>query len=115
MKKYLFGAVLAAIIVGCGDYSSVGDTVGDYVSNDYSGQDNSVNYEAGTVLVCTDANCSVAGTPEADAAIQNDKEVTIGTYPGADADPATCNDAGFFWCSIEKKCLPQRLDSGSCN
>lgn len=29
-------------------------------------------------------------------------------------DAATCNDLGFFYCTIEQKCMPQPIDSGSC-
>jgi len=29
-------------------------------------------------------------------------------------DASTCNDLGFFYCSIEQKCLPQPLNTGTC-
>ncbi len=109
------------MLTGCGDY--VGDTTYSTDNSDNSGQDHSIDYGSGTVLVCNDANCSVLGTPAADRKI-NDGNFTyqevsdsVGVYPGPQADPAECNAAGYFWCSIEKQCLNQPLNdsSSSCN
>ena len=101
----------ALVMTGCGDYT--GDTEHYTDSNN----DNSVNYGEGDVMVCNESECSIVGSPDGDR-IEGEGNFTIGEFPGESADPATCNEAGFFWCSIERKCTRTPLDDnggGTCN
>ena len=120
-----FLAAPMLMLQGCGNLAT-GDTVNS-VSNDNSGQDNSVynNYPDGTVLTCTDSNCSLSttssvstdinGSIDADEAIDaiNDGNTVVGVYSD-EYTQTECAEAGFFYCTIEDMCLNQPVSSGSC-
>ena len=113
MRKYLIATLIAAAMVmtGCGDYTGDSKTYTD------SNNDNSVNYGEGDVMVCNDSECAIYGSAEADE-IDKDGNATLEEFPGEDAPPDECNDAGFFWCSIERQCTRTPLDDaggGTCN
>jgi len=118
MRKFIMSMVALGFLTapmlmlqGCGDYT--GDTEHYTDSNN----DNSINYGEGDVMVCNESECAIYGSAEADE-INKDGNATLGEFPGESADPAECNAAGFFWCSIERKCTRTPLDDtggGSCN
>jgi len=110
-----FAGILALGLQGCGDIS------GDTAYNDNSGQDNSYtftegdrDYGSGTVLFCNDANCSVNASNSSSSA--SDGDAVVGEYDDSYTQ-SECQAAGFFYCTIEDKCLNQRVDdsSSSCN
>ncbi len=105
-------------IAGC-DAEYTGRTT----NNDNSGQDHSYSYVftegdrdygTGTPLFCTDANCSV--TNEDNSINKGEADAIVGEYD-ENYTQAECNAAGFFYCTIQDKCLDQPVDdaSSSCN
>jgi len=106
-----FAGIMAMGLVGCGDYTGdTSDTTYDYTS-EYTYTENNIDYGSGTVLQCDDSNCSVIGgkgTKGGDA--------VVGEYD-ENYSPTECRAAGFFFCTIEDKCLNQRVDDASsgCN
>jgi len=123
MKNILLVTVLSFAIVGCAEYT------GDTTYNDNSGQDLSVSYGEGDVLICSDSNCTYTGETISISDVNNSKsdplnedasdlidsgEVVVGVYD-ENYSPSECAGAGFFFCSIEQKCLNQPVVSGSCN
>jgi len=99
MKTLMILAVIALTIAGC---SYQGDTK----NYDNSYTDNTVDYGSGTLLICTDSNCSVApkGTDKGDA------DVEVGVYD-ADYTETECKAAGFPWCSIDNVCINAPRDT----
>jgi len=115
MKKIILAALVAFGLVACGNIT------GDTANYDQSGQDHSYtftegdrDYGTGTVLFCNDANCSVEKSNSTSSS--SDGDAVVGEYDDS-YTPAECNAAGFFYCTIEDKCLNQRVDdsSSSCN
>jgi hypothetical protein len=104
------------LINGCGDLDT-GDsssTHNDYTS-EYYYTENNIDYGSGTVLLCDDANCSVMKDESGRTVTSggNDKgDATVGVY-----DPtytqSECKAAGFFYCTVQDKCLNQRVDDSS--
>ena len=134
MRKFIMGMVSLGFLTapmlmlqGCGNLDT-GDEIYSVVSNDNSGQDNSVynNYPDGTVLTCTDSNCSLSttssvstdinGTVDTNEAIDaiNDGDTVVGVYSD-EYTQTECGEAGFFFCTIEDMCLDQPIASGTCN
>lgn len=72
--------------------------------------DNSIVYGEGTVLNCTDANCSVA----VDQTDPSEGDAVVGVY-SADYNRVECTSAGFFYCTIEDVCLDQPISTGTCD
>ena len=114
-----FLAAPMLMLQGCGNLDT-GDTVNTAIV-DNSGQDNSVynNYPDGTVLTCTDANCSLVSTEtitnESDAIDSiNDGNTVVGVYSD-EYTQTECSEAGFFYCTIDNLCLDQPVSSGTCN
>jgi len=110
-----FLAAPMLMLQGCGDYT--GDTENTYQESHYTFIDNGIEYGSGTVLNCDDANCSVmvdgSGTPVKDGDDNaSDGDAVVGTYSAAYSQ-SECNAAGFFFCTIEDKCLNQRVDDSS--
>ena len=109
---------VAILVTACGDYTGdTGDTTGDTSYNyDYSFVENNVDYGSGTVLLCDDSNCSVkrtsTGKPITGNGSGSSDEAVVGVYD-EDYTPAQCSAAGFFYCSIQDKCLNQRVDDSS--
>ena len=71
--------------------------------------DNSINYGEGTVLECTDANCTVSSDQSEGA----EGDAIIGVYD-ADYTQAECTAAGFFYCTIENVCMDTPVATGIC-
>jgi len=139
MRKFVMSLVALGFLTapmlmlqGCGNLAT-GDTVNS-VANDNSGQDNSVynNYPDGTVLTCTDANCTISTTDDNsdNSVISSDENGTVDegdaqeaiasgdTVVGVYSDTynqTECGAAGFFFCTIEQMCLNQPLNSGTCS
>ena len=118
--RYLLLCVAVFATVGCGDMT--GDTTnndnsGQAIDNSYTFNEGDRDYGSGTVLICDDANCTVMvdesgrtitnGDDEAD-----DGDAIVGEY-SPDYTQSECNAAGFFFCTIEDKCLNQRVDDSS--
>ena len=106
---------VAILVTACGDIT--GDTAGDTNYNyDYSFEENNIDYGSGTVLLCNDSNCSVkrtsTGKPITGNGSGSSDEAVVGVYD-EDYTPAQCSAAGFFYCSIQDKCLNQRVDDSS--
>ena len=106
MSAVALGFLTAPMLMlnGCGNYT--GSTKNYTDNTDNSGQDNSVDnrvdYGSGTVLIW-DANCSVIGTPEADAkqadgnfTVQEVNDGEILDYPGPKQDLLNVMQQDFF-------------------
>ena len=118
MNKAILAIVVALAVVGCGDLDT-GDSTSvhnDYTS-EYSYTENNIDYGSGTVLQCNDANCSVmkdesGRTITTSSDSSEDGDAVVGQY-----DPtytqSECQAAGFFYCTVEDKCLNQRVDDSS--
>jgi len=107
-------ALMALLVVGCGDLDT-----GDSVSNDYTSEyyytENNIDYGSGTVLLCDDSNCSVMKDESGDTVTSggNDKgDATVGVYDPAYTQ-AECTAAGYFYCTVQDQCLNQRVDDSS--
>ena len=117
MSAVALGFLAAPMLMlqGCGDYT--GDTVRNDYTNEYSYTENNIDYGTGTVLQCNDANCSVMKDESGRTITVGDDEATTGDAIVGQYDenytPAECKAAGFFYCSIEDKCLNQRVDDAS--
>ncbi len=118
---YKLSILAAMLLVGCGDFT------GDTTNNDNSGQDHSYyfvegdrSYGSGTYLFCTDANCSVTQTDDNSGNDSNntydEPDAVVGEYSEYYTQ-AECNAAGFFYCTVQDKCLNQPVNdaSSSCN
>ena len=123
MRRLL--SIAALNIVGVLLINGCGDITGDTAHNDYTQTseyyytENNIDYGSGTVLLCDDSNCSVMKDESGRTITSggNDKgDATVGVY-----DPtytqSECQAAGFFYCTVQDKCLNQRVDdsSSSCN
>jgi len=99
MKKILFALVALVALVGCGD---------------------TITQDKRTTVACGDGGCgdiAVDGSTVVTQASNSDyaeSDPELATYDET-YDVGECTDRGFFWCSIEQKCLNQSLSSGSCN
>ena len=92
-------AILAIFaIIGCGDYTRVDDSG----NTDNSSTDNSVNIGG------QDNNA----TDTVDSGKASD--IKNGVYR-QDYTQKECTEAGFFYCTIERKCLDMPKTSGNCN
>jgi len=118
MIKLILATLFAFAMVACGNIT------GDTANYDQSGQNNSYtfnegdrDYGSGTVLVCDDANCSVMVDESGRTITSSDDEAEAGDAIVGDYDASytqsECNAAGFFYCTIEDKCLNQRVDDSS--
>jgi hypothetical protein len=103
--KIVLGLIGILLINGCGDIT--GDTAHNDYTSEYYYTENNIDYGSGTVLSCNDSKCTVLGgkgTTGGDA--------VVGQY-----DPTytqtECNAAGFFYCTVQDKCLNQRVDDSS--
>jgi len=127
MRKFIMSMValgfLAAPVLmlqGCGNITgdtAYNDNSGQEIDNSYTFNEGDRDYGSGTVLVCDDANCSVMVDESGRTITNADDEAdagdaVIGEYSDA-YSPAECNAAGFFYCTIEDKCLNQRVDDSS--
>ncbi len=90
---------------------------------DQSGQDHSYSYVftegdrdygTGTPLFCTDSNCSVINSDDTDdnSINKGEADAIVGVY-SEDYTQAECNAAGYFFCTIQDKCLNQPVDDAS--
>ena len=113
MIKFLGMAVMAVLIVGCGDYQ--GDTSRSYVGDSTDNSvDNSVNY------ICTDNNDTSCYNEEYTLYRDENGSISgVADEPTGDYDPTynvrECAINGYFWCSIEQKCLNQPAAGSSCS
>ena len=107
MKKIILAALVAFGLVACGDLDT-GDTT--IMESSYVYTENNIDYGSGTVLFCNDANCSVNASNSSSSA--SDGDAVVGEYD-ENYTPSECKAAGFFYCSIEDKCLNQRVDDSS--
>ena len=128
MRNVIIATIVAFGLVACGDYA--GDSsYSEY--NDNSGQDLSTNYGEGTVITCTDANCSVVedNSDNSDNSKNDDQNdsftgdagdagsYVVGDYPGPNVSQSLCNSLGFFYCTISNTCnnVPRNGSGGTCN
>ena len=84
-----------------------GDTI---YSTDSSVTDNSITYGEGTVLDCTESNCTVA----VDQTEGNVGDAVVGDYD-ADYAQTECTAAGFFYCEIDSVCTDTPAATGTCD
>jgi len=121
MKKTILMSlvVIAALLTGCDETTTAvpqGDTTintngGDVVINDVqvdgegtyiSNGDGTITYTNGTGnSVGTDGTSSGAGSKE------------LGVY-SASYSQSKCTEEGYFYCTLENKCLNQPATGGSC-
>ena len=104
-------AVAVFMLNGCGDYT--GDTSSTYNESDYI-NDSSTNY------ICTDNNGTNCYTPDYSSYVSNDGTIDeVADEPSGDFDSeytaSECAANGYFFCSIEQKCLNIPADGGTCN
>ena len=125
MRDLEIGVVAVAVLLfaGCANYT--GDKSYSY-SYDYSSYvftDNGVDYGSGTVLQCSDSECSVMRDDNGrvvtrDNSDNNDTmgDAVVGEY-NEDYTQTECEAAGFFYCTVQDTCLNQRVDdtSSSCS
>ena len=112
--KYFVMIMAAFLAVGCGDYT--GDYVGDTTNT--TNTDNSVDNS--TDYICRDNADTQCYTPDYSGYIDKDGEFNdVADEPTGEYDasysPAECAANGFFWCSIEQKCLNIPASGGTCN
>jgi len=117
MKKLILGVAFSIAMVGCGNYT--GDTSvyeEAYVGGDNTVIDNSVDIS----ITCTENNDTMCYTPDrelfkdADGTYDDVADTPSGVYD-ASYSPAECAANGYFFCSIEQKCLNIPATTGSCN
>ena len=109
-------ALMAFLVVGCGDLST-GDTSNNDLRSEYYYTENNIDYGTGTVLLCDESNCTVMKDESGDTVTNSDKgDAIVGQYDPAYTQ-AECRASGYFWCVISESCLNQRVDdsSSSCN
>ena len=110
-------ALIAAATVG---FTGCGDYTGDTTNNDNTDQDHSYMfvegdraYGEGTYLFCTDANCSVTNadnnSDNSTDEYSDEADAIVGVYD-SEYNQVECQSAGFFYCTVEDKCLNQRVD-----
>ena len=104
MKKIMIIVALLSsttLFVGCGDTTGDGATV-------------SVDCGAGGCgdVTLGDGNTQTTNTTPSKFTTPS-VEFNLDNYD-ATLDAASCRDLGFFFCTIEQKCLPKPLKSGSC-
>ena len=111
--KYFVMIMAAFLVVGCGDY--IGDTSAySYESNTDNSVDNSTQY------ICRDNTDTQCYTPSYEGYVDKDGEFNdVADEPTGDYDPtyspAECAANGYFFCSIEQKCLNIPASGGTCN
>ena len=115
IKVILTTLFVSILLVGCGDIT--GDTVHNDYTSEYIYTENNIDYGTGTVLQCSDSNCSVmkdesGRTITSGSSEDTEGDAVVGVYDDT-YTPAECKAAGFFYCSIEDKCLNQRVDDSS--
>ena len=116
--KYLLLSVAVFAMVGCGDLDT-GDSSS--VNNDYTSEytytENNIDYGSGTVLQCSDSNCTILRDESGRTITNGDDEASEGDAVVGVYDPsytqAECQAAGFFYCSVSDSCLNQRVDDSS--
>ena len=113
VNKLILGVIASLVIVGCGDYQ------GNTSNYDESGQDRSYTFIEGdkefgdgTYLFCTDSNCSTIDSSKNTTGVPSEPNAIVGKYD-ENYTQAECNAAGFFYCTVEDKCLNQRVDDSS--
>ena len=125
MSLVAFGFLTAPMLMlqGCGDtkgdanyteVTSIDSGGGDVTINDVqvSEEGTYIYNENGTVTFTTgDENViqPANGDSDGDGVV----DVTVGDYDEG-YDASQCNAAGFFYCTIENKCLNQPSDAGTC-
>ena len=101
MKKIsLMAIVMTLVLSGCVNIS------GDSSTSNYT----STEYGEGTVLLCNDSTCTAAS----EETHFSDGDAVVGVYD-ADYTQVECEAAGYFYCTIDKVCINQDIDTGSCN
>jgi len=115
MKKLILGVALSVAMIGCANYTGDTDVYeGSYVGGDSTVTDSSTNY------ICqsnTDTQCY---TPSYDGYVDENGDFNdVADEPTGDYDasysPAECAANGYFYCSIENKCLNIPASGGTCN
>ena len=126
MRNLLMLSAVAAIFVGCGGTTTHYDRTppapaeshvttvysggGDVVINDtHVGEGGTYIQNADGTVTYTDGDGNSVGRSG-----DNSSGEALGDYPGESADPAECADAGYFYCTIQNKCLDQPKGGGSC-
>jgi len=111
MRKLILGVALSVAMIGCANYTGDTDVYeGDYVNGDII---------SGDKVVCTDNNSTECYSPDYSTYTQSDGTVDdVADEPSGDYSEtytiSECNANGYFWCSIEQKCLNIPADGGTC-
>jgi len=112
--KYLVLALALAALSGCVNIE--GDKTGTKVV-----VDNNSSYTTTDVsVICqnnTDTQCytpGYSGYVDSNGDYNDVADVITGDYD-ASYTPSECAANGYFWCSIEQRCLNIQADSGTCN
>ena len=109
MKTITAIAVIASTLalVGCADYTGAS-------SNSYTNIDNSQDY------ICKDNKDTDCYTQ--DFSVHKDRNgrlSSVADEPSGEYDPEytpeECAANGYFWCSIEDRCLNKPADGGTCS
>ena len=119
MIKFLGMAVMAVLIVGCGDYQ--GDTSKSYVG-ETDITDNSVDnsIDRGTYIYDNNGTVTYYGpnngnvTELADGTLEDIPDEPSGDYDATYTE-GECAANGYFWCPLEEACLNQPATGSSCS
>ena len=112
MRKILTLVVATFALIGCGDYT--GDTAYSYDNSTDNSVDSSTNYictdNNGTNCYSDDYSYYVDGNGSVDGVADTPSGVYDASYSASE-----CAANGYFFCSIEQKCLNIPASSGTCN
>ena len=111
MKKIMVAALAALFLAGCGEEFSTSET-SETVNTEIPAASNTMTVTAGgdVTIHQVGGDYTVTTNTESNSGIE---------YDATNYDPeysqATCRENGFFWCTIENRCLNQPADTGTCS
>ena len=127
MRNLLMLSAATAIFAGCGGTTTHYDRTPpqpteSHVTTVYSGGGDVIINDVvvdngGTYIQNDDGTVTYTDGDGNSVGVKGDtgkSDTVTGDYPGEEADPAECADAGYFYCTIEDKCLNQPKGGGSC-
>ena len=124
MKKIILLSALAFMFTACGEDGARSTTTTTNTTIDSGGGDVTINdvevsdegtyiYNSDGTVTFTTGSENVIQPADGDSNGDGVADVIVGDYDEG-YDQAQCNAAGFFYCSIENKCLNQPSDAGTC-